>query len=175
MSPTALFNDPHARHAMIVHWPIVLCALLPLLVLLVAFTKGKNRTLIFLALGASVLACASAFMAERSGEAAEFSLSARYAPISAAEGAAVHEHEELGENGWVWPLIPGVFLGVLTVPIKRSTTRWGLIAMALLGSFAGVAWVSLTAHAGGKLVYAHGLGVPGRVKEVPVGQASSRP
>ncbi|MFM9958629.1 MAG: hypothetical protein ACKVZJ_11175 [Phycisphaerales bacterium] len=164
MSTFSLFSDPHARHAIITHWPIVMCAVLPLLVLLVAFTKGKNKTLIYVALGASIVACASAFMAEQSGEAAEFSLNARYQPISAAEAAALHEHEELGEGGWLWPLIPMAFLGVLTVPTKRSMTRWVLIAMALLGSVAGVVWVSMTAHAGGKLVYVHGLGVPERVK-----------
>lgn len=164
MSTFTLLSDPHARHAIIVHWPIVLCSIAPLLVLLCILTRGKKRNLLLMAIGCCLMGSVSAFMAEQSGEAAEFSLSVRYAPVSAVEGAAVHKHEELGENGWLWPLIPAACLALCFVPFKPPFARALLLTLALLSSAGVTAWVALTAHAGGELVYVHGLGVPHRVR-----------
>lgn len=164
MNTFSLFNDPHARHAIIVHWPIVLCSLAPVLILLVIFTRAKKRSLVLMAAACCLLGSVCAFVAEQSGEGAEMSLSARYAPISAVEGQAIHEHEELAENGWLWPLIPAACLLLCLVPFKPPFARALLLTLALLSAAGVTAWVALTAHAGGTLVYVHGLGVPGRVK-----------
>ncbi len=164
MSTFSLFSDPHARHAIIVHWPIVMCSIAPLLVLLCIITRGKKKSLLLVAIGCCLIGSASAFMAEQSGEGAEMSLSARYAPISAAEGAAIHEHEELAENGWLWPMIPAACLLLCLIPFKPPFARALLLTLALLSSAGVTAWVALTAHAGGELVYVHGLGVPGRAR-----------
>lgn len=163
-SMTSLFNDPHARHAIIVHWPIVMCSIAPVLVLLVALTRAKKKSLLLVAIGCCLLGSAGAFMAEGSGEGAEDSLEMRYSPISSAEGRAVHEHEELAENGWIWPLIPAGCLGLCLVPFKPPFARALLLTLALLSSAGVTVWVALTAHAGGTLVYVYGLGVPERGK-----------
>jgi uncharacterized membrane protein len=173
MSIMSLFNDPHARHAIIVHWPIVMCWIAPVLVLLVALTRAKKKSLVLVAVGCCVVGSVGAFFAAGSGEGAEDSLEMRYSPISAAEGRAVKEHEELAENGWVWPLIPAACLTLCLVPFKPPFARILLLTLALLSSAGVTAWVALTAHAGGTLVYVYGLGVPERGKAEAVQGAGS--
>lgn len=170
-----LFADPNARHAMIVHWPIVMCSVAPLLVLLVAFTRGKKKSLVLVAVACCLIGSGGAFASERSGEDAEDALDMKYAPISSAEGRAVHEHEELAENGWIWPLIPAGCLLLVLVPFKPPFARWGLVAAALVTSVGVTVWIATTAHAGGTLVYQYGLGVPERGKAEAVYGAERSP
>lgn len=165
------WNDPHARHAMIVHWPIVLGMLTPVMMLLVALTRGRNRTLAWLTLACAAGVTVGAFMAADSGEHAVDSIEMRFSPISAAEGNAVEDHEHRGQDIWKWSLCPLLFTALATVPWRKPAVRWVVIALALLFTTGTAVNIGATAHAGGKILYEHGLGVPERGKAAAVDSA----
>lgn len=152
------FADPHARHALLVHLPIVLGVLgiVPCLVFALSGFKSKVARAVCIAWFAA--ASAGAWLAAEAGEEAEERVEGT--ALTPVEKAAIHEHEELGEGGWVWPLIPAVLLGATLVPKKQVRVGAGVLAAA---ASVGVAvWIAQTAHLGGRLVYVHGLGVPER-------------
>lgn len=155
-----MLGDPNARHAMMVHWPIVLGLLgvVPAAVLVV--TLGRSTRARVVALVWFALASLGAGLAANSGGPAEHSTKRQTTDLTEAEQAAIHEHEELGEGGWKWPLIPAGLIALSFIPRKRVQL---IAACAGLAGALGVAgWISLTADAGGQLVYVHGLGVPER-------------
>jgi hypothetical protein len=183
-----LWDDIQARHAMLVHVPIVLGGLGVLPLILLAMTGFRSTALKIVCVLWFVAASAGAGLAAGSGEEAEDELVYVAPALSRAEAEAVKEHEELGEGGWIWPLIPAVLVAATFVqgrktkrsrrgeggaasdasgePTKRGgigqkvAVPAGLLAIAASLGVAG--WVALTAHAGGSLVYEYGLGVPRR-------------
>lgn len=155
-----MLSDPHARHAMLVHFPIVLGVLgiIPLIVL--AVTRFKSQTLKIVAISCYLLMSAGAGLAASAGEEAVEHVEDVKPGLTEVEHDAVEEHEELGEGGWMWPLIPVVLIGATFFKDKR--VRLGGGALAIIASVGVAGWVGLTAHSGGTLVYVHGLGVPER-------------
>mgnify|MGYP001226824110 CR=1 FL=1 len=151
-------QDPHARHAMLVHFPIVLALIgvVPLVIHLAMKARSRGLGLALLAWYAA--ASIGAALAANSGEAAEEGVEAL--SLTTAEQAALERHEELGENGWIWPLIPAALAAVTLVP--RPRLRIAAAGLALAAGAGVAVWVGATAHAGGELVYKHGLGVPAR-------------
>jgi uncharacterized membrane protein len=151
-------NDPHQAHAMLVHLPIALSMVLPLLLIVLAF-MGPRRGSGYLRLAIVflyVMGAAAAWSAEEQGEA-----SAHHLETMSMTPAALDEleiHEELGEK------VPLIFAGAAVVtalsaiPVKM--VRLIVMIVAVLGSLGATAWVSVTAHHGGQLVYVHGVGVP---------------
>ncbi len=155
------WNDPHARHAVLVHLPVVFGALglLPLIAL--ACTGFRSRTLKLVAVVWFLIASGGAALAANSGEDAEKSLKSRLPALTEVEDKAIHEHEELAENGWIWPLIPAALVAITLLPPRGLRIGAGVLAIVAGGGVTG--WIALTANAGGKLVYVHGIGVPARV------------
>jgi uncharacterized membrane protein len=165
-----LWNDPHARHAMLIHFPIVLGTLgiLPLIVL--ALTRFRSTPLKLLCVGWFVAASFGAFMAADAGhDAAEQVEHGAKVPLTAAAKAMLEEHEELGENGWIWPLIPGALVALTLLPARkpkeegvkpkrRIQVAAGFLALA--GAVGVGVWVAITADHGGRLVYVYSVGVP---------------
>lgn len=149
------WQDPHARHAMIVHIPVALGALGVLPLLALAATRFASRPLKLLCIGWFLVASAGAFLAANAGEDAKEGVEQ---VATAAAKAAMHDHEELGENGWAWPLIPAGLLVVSLVPRQRVAALAGVLAIA--GALGVTGWVAYTGHTGGKLVYTFGVGVP---------------
>lgn len=169
---TESLSDPHMRHAIMVHLPIVAAMLAPILLIALAVSKFKNRTIRFTAVSLLVLGSLGAALAANAGEAAEDSLSRHVSPWPAGAEAAVEKHEELAENGWIWPLIPAALALVGAAPTKLS---WRAVfgVAALAGSLGVAGWMGLTAHAGGELVYRHGLGAPSPALTSPGGAPTS--
>ena len=137
----SLLNDPHARHAILVHAPIVLGGLAALPLIALACTGFKSGALRVVVLVVLVLALVGAFVAERAGEAAEENLP----DLTSAEEAAVHEHEELGEGLWLWMLIPLASTTLTLVP-KRGV-RLGAGGLALASSLVVAVMIARAAHA----------------------------
>lgn len=158
--------DPHARHALFVHFVVALASLgwLPL----VALTLGgfRNRTLKITALVMFLILSITAGIAARSGEAAEGNVQLMQPPPTGIEAELLDRHEDLGEGGWIWPLIPAALVALTLVPpgpageLKRVRQIAG--ALALVAAFGVAGWVAYTGHLGGRLVYFHGVGVPPR-------------
>lgn len=154
-------NDPHTRHAMLVHLPIVLTPVALLLLIWGGVRMFKKRTPLVLAAIALTGSTLGAVQAVDAGEESIFEISVEQAPISGEENEALHRHEELGEGAWMWP---AGCLALTCIALVRKP-KWlapavGLLALlATMGVTARFAW---TAHTGGALVYEHGLGVPQR-------------
>lgn len=161
------WNDPHARHAMLVHLPIVLGALGALPVLALLLTRMRSRSLQWVCAAVFVLASSGAWLASNAGEDAEHALNE--GAMSPAAKQTLERHEQLGETGWLWPLIPLAALGGAAV-IKKKRVKVALGGVTLVAAVGVGVWVSMTAHEGGRLVYVHGVGVPGGA-----GQSSAEP
>lgn len=155
-----MLSDPHARHAMLVHFPIVLGLLGIVPVIALVVTRFKSQTLKIVAISCYLLMSAGAGLAASAGEEAEEHVEDVQPGLTEVEDDAIEEHEELGEGGWMWPLIPAVLIGVTFLKDKR--VRIGGGALAIIASAGVAGWIGLTAHSGGTLVYVHGLGVPER-------------
>jgi uncharacterized membrane protein len=153
------FADPHMRHAILVHLPIVAAMLAPALVIALAVARFKNRTLALGAIALLLLGSIGAALAANAGEAAESNLGRAGAGHSAPAEAALERHEELGEGGWMWPLIPAALLAMGLVP-KKPAWRAAIGATAFVATIGVAGWIATTAHAGGDLVYRYGVGAP---------------
>lgn len=153
--------DPHARHAMMVHWPIVLMPVALALLVWFAATRRKMKTVGIAAVVAFLGAMAGAGLAAGAGEEAYERVEDASPPLTAAEHDALERHEELGEGAWLWPLGCAALAAgaLLPRPKKAGALFLALAVIASLGVTARFAW---TAHTGGELVYTHGLGVPSR-------------
>jgi uncharacterized membrane protein len=151
------FRDPHALHAMLVHIPLALAVLGLLPLAFLAATKFKSGPLKLLCIAWFLIASGGAFMAANTGEEAEDGVEA-FRVLTPEQSAAMHDHEELGENGWIWALIPAGLVAATFVPKRRIAVPAGILAMVAAGGV--TVWAVLTGHAGGRLVYIHGLGVP---------------
>lgn len=154
------FEDPHARHAVLVHFPIVLGALGVIPVIVLAFLRFKSRV------GSAVcvvwFACAMVGLglAAGAGEEAYERVENTQPLLSQAEEAALEEHESLGEGAWLWALPAVLLAGATFVPKKPVRLGAGVLLIAAAGILGG--FVAVTGHTGGKLVYDYGLGVPPR-------------
>ena len=146
-------SDPSVRHAMIVHIPIALGVLGVFPLLALAATRFSSRPLKLLCVGWFLVTSAGAALAANAGSQAEERVERGASP---AANAALEQHEELGEAGWVWPLIPAGLLAFTLVPRRRLVVGAG--ALAIAGAAGVTIWVAYTGHTGGQLVYVHGLG-----------------
>lgn len=158
MSPLEMLQDPHARHAMLVHFPIVLAFVGVVLLIVLGGLKFRAKGLKAGAIACFLAASIGAAAAASAGEDAEERVE-KSAAMTPAAKAVLAEHEELGENGWIWPLIPAGLVLLSMVP--RRGLEIGAGALALAAALGVGVWVAKTAHAGGALVYVHGVGVPG--------------
>ncbi len=149
-----LWNNLPARHAMLVHLPVVfgLMGVIPLIAL--AATRFRSTTLRWVCLVWFVVLSAGAATAAASGEEAE-EIFEDQPTLTALAAEDLEKHEELGENGWIWPLIPAAFIGLTFV--SRPKVRLPAGVGAIAGAIGVAVWIALTAHAGGKLVHVHGM------------------
>lgn len=159
-------NDPHARHAMAVHLPVVLAPIGFVLVAGYAARRLRDRRLGAAAVALYVLTAVGAGIAAGAGEDALDEVRSKSTPpLTAGEKMALERHADLGDGGWVWPLIPAGFLALTFVPRRRVRGAAG--GASVLAAAGVVVWIVLTADAGGRLVYTHGLGVPARGQADP--------
>lgn len=162
-------RDPHARHAMLVHMPIMLgvMGVVPLAALAVGGFRCDRLRWTVVAWFA--LLSLSSLVAAQSGSAAARKLERSIPPLAPADQSALAMHEHRGERAWIWPLIPALLVAWTARPRARPAAGSAAVLAA-----AGVAvWFGLIGHVGGRLVYAHGLGVPAR--EVGVVESAAGP
>lgn len=154
-------NDEHARHALLVHLPITLSIVGALPLIALAIGGFKNKTLKWVCIGCFTIASAGGYFAMEAGEDATKHIYQEHNPRpTQAEREAIHEHDELGEKVWIWAILPAVLIGVSLVPKRKIAVTAGALGLAA-GLWSGV-WVVRTGDAGGRLVYAWGLGTPDR-------------
>jgi len=141
---------PEPLHPAVVHFPIVLAALLPFVALAASITirRGASARHAWApVMVMTFLLATSAWVAVRTGEAEEDVVERVVAE------SAIHEHEERAEV--FFPLAAGLLLlaagGFLSG--ARGTVLRDVTAFAAVGLFGVVVWV---AASGGELVYEHG-------------------
>jgi mono/diheme cytochrome c family protein/uncharacterized membrane protein len=147
--------DPQMRHALIVHWPVVLSVLSAVFTLALALTLGKNQALRIISLLICVGVIVFGYLGLNSGEIAEHA-----SRIPAGQPHDTLEaHEELAEKV---PLFGAICAGLVLIaflpkpPLVRKVAAW----LAFLACLITAGWVANTAHYGGQLVYDHGIGLP---------------
>lgn len=145
-------------HPLIVHFPIALLLIAPLLVVLSIVLKKQRLGLAVGALVLMVLGTVAAFVAVSTGDLAG-ELADRTPQIS----ATLERHEQLAETTrTVFALLTGMFLALVGAPLLRRR-EWpnGLyVALSLVFLvFYAVGTITLvnTAHLGGQLVHRHGV------------------
>ena len=146
------WGDPQMRHAMVVHFPIVLSVIgLPVALLAALWhSKDRGRVMRWVALTTYLVLAASLYVAQESGEEAEHAAG----PLSEAGHEELEEHEHHGLNLWWWPaaicLVAGA--GFIPRPAVRITSSWLVVVAGAIVAQR----VAETADHGGRLVYEHG-------------------
>lgn len=141
---------PDPLHPAIVHFPVVLATILPLVALLGFLAVGRGtaprKAWGYVTLAAFLL-FASAFVAVKTGENEEDRVE------EVVDHDTIHEHEEKGER---LQLMAGI--GLLVIAAGLSGGGLGRIArpIGLLASLAIAGQAYLTGDSGGELVYKHG-------------------
>jgi uncharacterized membrane protein len=141
-------------HPAIVHFPIALLTVAPLLVLLGLLWPAQRRGIHAAAMVLLVLGLGGLFLALASGDAVE-----RFAKATPALLAGVREHELLAQKTTlVFGLLVLTFTMLWGLPLLRRrelarSLERGLLMLWLLLSLGGVLILAQTGHAGGHLVH----------------------
>lgn len=158
--------NPQLRHALIVHWPVVLSALAVVFLLALALTGARNHLLRGIALLLCVGVMVSGYLALDSGERAEHSVQVEKGPAR----DTLETHEDLAEKVPLFGAILSALVLICFIPrpvALRRSAAW----LAFLGSVITAGWIANTAHYGGHLVYEHGVGTPHLIAGAPVQSA----
>lgn len=159
-------------HPLIIHFPIALLMVAPLLVVAALVWRDNRKGLLTAALGLMVLGTAATWIAVSSGEAA-----GRLAERSPEINAVLEHHEELGETvRTVFTVLTGVFAILLAAPRLLRRLPSVKVQTAVLAAFlavwgAGTLVLVNTAHNGGRLV--HEFGVRAMMAPAPLPSALS--
>ncbi len=146
-------------HPLIVHFPIALLLITPLLVIAGALLKPeKGRIILYVALGLMLIGTLGTFLAAATGEAAG-KLAERTPQID----AVLERHEELADaTRAVFTALTLIFAAIVfapklfrKLPGKFVTTALPLVFLLFYG--AGMLLLANTAHNGGRLVHEFGV------------------
>lgn len=151
----------NAAHPIIVHLPIGVLMIVPVLLLITLLSKRMRQPFAFMTLVVLMLGLGGIFAAMASGEEAE------HAAVVMGEGGKVlDEHEDLAEvtrNIFIGltAIYAVIFLGAVTLGDKLGRKTWiGLHAAFLLLTAFGLLQLAHTGHLGGRLVHQYGVHAP---------------
>lgn len=154
-------------HPAIVHLPLALSLLVPLLAIGVALAVHRGKLPRWVwggVLGLQLMLVGSGFLAMRSGENDEEIVE------NVVSHDIIHEHEEKAEL-FVYTAAGLSVLFLLGLALPRRSWRSGAMALAAVGSI-GVGVLGLnTGHSGGELIYVHGAA--SAHLDTPAGEARS--
>ena len=146
-------------HPLIVHFPIALLLITPLLVIVGALlTPEKGRIVLYTALGLMLIGTLGTFLAAATGEAA-----GKLAERTPQVDAVLERHEELADaTRAVFAGLTLIFAAIVfapkvfrKLPGRLVTTALPLIFLLFYG--AGMLLLANTAHNGGRLVHEFGV------------------
>jgi uncharacterized membrane protein len=145
-------------HPLIIHFPVAVLLVAPVLVVLGAVWKKHAFGLLMAALVLMVLGTAAAYVAVETGEAA-----AELADRSPEINPVLHHHQQLAERTrLVFTGLTVLFAAIVLVPafLKKEVKR--PLALAVVAAFlvlyaGGALLLANTAHNGGRLVHEFGV------------------
>ena len=162
-------------HPLIIHFPIALLLMAPILVVVGAMlSPAKGRPYLIAALILLLAGTASIYVAVQTGEAA-----GKLAERSPGIESILENHEFLAERTQaVFSVLSVIFVALIAVPwlLQRADTRLAttILPLAFLVLYsAGALLLVNTAHNGGRLV--HEFGVRAMVSPTPVGTEAALP
>jgi uncharacterized membrane protein len=140
---------PDPLHPAVVHFPVVLAVLMPLvlLVTVVAIRRNGRTRLWIIPVTLAAMLAASSWVATETGEQEE----ERVERVVAEQ--AIETHAEQAER---FLAISGAFAVLAAAGLLGGAAGAAARGLALAGSVALVVMVAQVAHAGGELVYQHG-------------------
>lgn len=153
-------------HPLVVHFPIVLVVLLPIVagVALWAIRRGSTpRRAWLVPLAVGIALTLSAFAAVRTGSAQEDRVE------HVVSRQAIHGHEEAAERFLV---LSGVLVLVAAAGLARGTVGQAARLLTMAGAIGLVAAGVQVGHSGGQLVYREGAASAYTVASGSVGQAA---
>ena len=161
-----------AMHPLIVHFPIALLLVAPILVLLGMFLRKQSRGLFIAALILMALGTIATYVAVATGEAA-----GELAERTAGVAAVLEGHQELAETTrLIFTALTIIFAAILFAPLlfkRRLGHRSSLVlSLAFLLFYSAGSLVLINvAHQGGRLVHEFGVramvGTPAPAKSNP--------
>jgi uncharacterized membrane protein len=162
MFPFEIWADPQRIHAAVVHLPVALALLGIPLVYLTAVSNNDKDTLRWLTIASYAALIALALLGQWTGERARDQVPTNMAP---AVYDRLEQHEEMAEKTWMLAAGTAVLVAFSTLRIRWFRTA--MISLAMVASIATGAWVAVTGHLGGDLVYSYGVGTPGKALNRP--------
>lgn len=149
---------PTGLHPLVIHFPIALLLVAPLLILLSLVMKRQRVGLGAAALVLMVLGTAAAFVAVYTGN-----LAGELAERTPQVSATLERHEELAETSrTVFALLTGMFAVMFGAPLVRrrewSNGLYVALSLVFLVFYAGGTLTLVNAaHLGGQLVHRYGV------------------
>jgi uncharacterized membrane protein len=165
-------SDWSGLHPLVIHFPIALLLVAPVLVVIAMFAKNGRRPYLVSAFVLMAVGTIMTYVAVSTGHAA-----GEIAEGTGATESLIERHEELAETTrTVFTVLTLVFAAALVVPslLKRKLegvafhAAYGLFLVAYL---AGAVVLANTAHQGGMLVHQAG----GRAMVAPASGGAARP
>ena len=144
------------RHAMVVHFPIVLSVVGIPTAVAAALIQDKTKAMRWTALVLYLVLTLSAWMGGRSGHGAH---DAVYGSLSDEAQRLLEEHGQLGTTVWLFGAAVAVLVGVSFA--RKRTVQLSASWLAVVVAVAAAGWTANTADHGGRLVYEHGAGAGG--------------
>lgn len=164
-------------HPLIIHFPIVLLLVAPVLVLIGALlAPEKGRPLLYTALALMLIGTLSTFLAAATGEAA-----GKLAERSPQIDAVLERHEELADaTRAVFSFLTVIFAAIIFAPKAFQKLSGRLVTTALPVVFllfygVGVLLLANTAHNGGRLVHEFGVRAMVVPSSAPIEGAATNP
>ncbi|MFN0010100.1 MAG: DUF2231 domain-containing protein [Phycisphaerales bacterium] len=157
-------------HPLVVHFPIALLMVAPLLIVLALLVRPWAKGLYLAALAIVVVGAMSARVALTTGDAAE-----QVVMGSAAMERVLHTHEELAESTAAWfAALAGALALMLGVGWKwgarlHAVAKVGAVLVYLAAHAAGLSLLARTGHEGGRLVHEFGVRSGGNGSGEPAG------
>ena len=144
--------DPQMRHAMLVHFPIVLSLVGIAFAVLAAVWPAKPRGRVFqwVTLATFLALTLCLYLARESGHDAEDLAG----PMSEAGELEMEEHEHHGHNLWQWSAVICVVAGLGFV--RHRAVHIASAWLVVVGAGLTAERIAHTADHGGRLVYVHG-------------------
>ncbi|MHC4099366.1 MAG: c-type cytochrome domain-containing protein [Planctomycetota bacterium] len=160
--------DPSMRHAMVVHFPIVLALAGIPFVVIAALIQRRGAPMRWTALAVYLLLAVIGMAGRASGHDAHDAVSGS---LNEQGQALLEDHERLGHQVWLFGALVAGLIGASfwKKPKVRVPAAW----LAVAGSLLAAGWTANTANHGGRLVYEHGAGTPDELANILAATAAS--